>query len=108
MMSRRAEVIRAGALVAFALMLVAGCARSKKPTDADVVSAAIQRATGERCNIITPSIGVEAKTANGDGSWTYTIRYQCAGLAESGKKREMTVRLVPSKDRAGRIAWKAS
>jgi hypothetical protein len=107
-MTRRAEWARAGALVALAALAAAGCARKREPTDADVVKATIQRAVAERCNIVTPSIGIDAKSANGDGSWTYTVRYQCAGLAESGKKHELKLRLAPSKDAAGRLAWNAS
>ncbi len=93
--------------MAVALALAAGCSRRKEPTDADIVKAAIQRAIGERCNIITPSIGIGAKISNDDGSWTYLIRYQCAGLAQGGKKREMTLRLAPSKGGAGSLGWKA-
>ena len=81
-----------------------GCSMKKQPTNADIVKAAIQRAVNEQCNIITPSISVVSKTAVGD-TWSIALRYQCGGLANAGKQKEMTLSLAPSRDSSGHTVW---
>lgn len=83
-----------------------GCAKKTGPTNADIVKAAIQRALTENCNIITPSIAIVSKTINDDSS-TIAIHYQCGGATNAGTQREMTLRLVSSKDSSGRAVWTA-
>lgn len=103
-MGKKRIVLTFAVLFVALTVSVVGCAKKTEPTNADIVKAAIQRAISEKCNIITPSISVVSKTAQGD-SWSIALRYQCGGLANSGKQQVMTLNFAPSRDSSGRTAW---
>ncbi len=104
-MKKNKDVVLAlGVLLVFLAVSLIGCTKKTEPTNADIVKGAIQRAISEKCNIITPTISVVSKTADGD-SWSIALRYQCGGLANSGKQQLMTLRFVPSRDSSGRTVW---